>query len=317
VTLIIVIIAVLHYLDAKPNHFSPYIDLTLNVHWDETTRNNEPVDIVKVSEENQVTSYHLGFITDAGQCNPAWGGNPAYTVSNQWGKATIDKMLANKMKLVIALGGIEGTDISRQCDGVGLLRAYEAILAAYHPHGLEFNIENASSITPKIFAAVAALQKAHPDLEIIFTLHTLPEGLTPDSKKLLVDANEAGIQFTVNLLLMNYGPNYPGNMAQYGMAATRHLYGELRVLYPRKAKSAVWEMIEITPMIGVNDIPTEKFTLADADKLSNFAKHFGVGEVSMWLANRDFPCSTTIPNNYCSGDNLQAEPYEYERHFNR
>jgi chitinase len=317
VTLAILIIVILIYTDTRTHHFSPYIDLTLNVHTNEQTHTIEPVDIVKVSEENNVKNYHLGFISDAGHCNPAWGGTPNYSIYQEWAKTTIDNMLANDMKLVIAFGGTQGIDISALCNETELLKAYEKVIETYHPHGLEFNIENSTSNIPKIVVAIQELQKKYPHLEIVFTLHTLPEGITSTSEKILFEATETGINYTVNLLLMNYGPTYTGNMAAYGVQATRIFFDYLKKLYPRKTKEELWGMIELTPMIGVNNVPGEEFTLADASTISNFAKHFGIGEVSMWLANRDFPCPNKIANNYCSGNNLQTEPYEYERRFTK
>jgi chitinase len=317
VCLAIIGVAILLYIDRKTNHFSPYVDLTLNVHWDEQNHKMEPVDIVKVSEENNVKNYHLGFISDAGHCNPAWGGQPGFSIYQEWAKPVIDNMLENDMKLVIAFGGTTGVDISALCSETELLNAYEKVIASYHPHGLEFNIENSTSNIQKIVAAIDKLQKKYPDLEIVFTLHTLPEGITPASEKILYEATENSIRYTVNLLVMNYGPSYTGNMAQYAILATRHLFDYLKKLYPHNTKESLWNMIELTPMIGVNNVANEEFTLADADTLTNFAKHFGIGEVSMWIANRDFPCPDKIANNYCSGNNLQTEPYEYESHFTR
>jgi chitinase len=317
VSIAMMTIAVLFYLDKKSNIFSPYIDLTLNVHWDTEYHNLEPVDIVQVSEENNIKSYHLGFIADAGYCNPAWGGQPNFSVYHEWAKPTIDKMLANNFRLVIAFGGANGIDLSLNCSEPALLAAYEKVIATYHPHGLEFNIENSTSNIPKTVETIQALQKRYPDLEIIFTLNTLPEGITATSQKILYEATESNINYSVNLLAMNYGPAYTGNMGQYAIQATHNLYNNLKKLYPRKTKVELWKMIEVTPMIGVNNIPDERFTLADADALNNFAKHFGLGEISIWLANRDFPCNAKFATNYCSGDNLQTKPYEYESHFTR
>jgi hypothetical protein len=42
-------------------------------------------------------------------------------------------------------------------------------------------------------------------------------------------------------------------------------------------------------MIGVNDVQTEVFTLADAQALENFARAKGLGMLSMWSVGRDNP----------------------------
>jgi chitinase len=60
-------------------------------------------------------------------------------------------------------------------------------------------------------------------------------------------------------------------------------------------------------MIGVNDVNVEQFTLADADLLRNFARENNLWGLSMWSANRDYPCADKSPSITCSGNNLQSK----------
>src|SRR5687767_368124 len=71
--------------NTPPIPFSPYADLTLSVHWDPNYQDLEPFDWVQESVKNGVHSYHLAFITDAGTCSPAWGGQGSYSVDSGWG----------------------------------------------------------------------------------------------------------------------------------------------------------------------------------------------------------------------------------------
>jgi chitinase len=73
----------------------------------------------------------------------------------------------------------------------------------------------------------------------------------------------------------------------------------------------VWARIGATPMIGQNDVDAERFTVADAQGLAEFAVDKGLGRVSMWSLNRDAPCRGTFTNvvvhsNTCSGVSQDA-----------
>ena len=76
-------------------------------------------------------------------------------------------------------------------------------------------------------------------------------------------------------------------------------------------------MTEVTPMIGVNDVNTEEFTLADVDTLRIFAAQNNLGGLSMWSITRDQPCADKWAGPTCSGNNLQTMPYEFAKRFLR
>jgi hypothetical protein len=50
------------------------------------------------------------------------------------------------------------------------------------------------------------------------------------------------------------------------------------------------QRIEITPMIGMNDVRANVFTLADAQALASFARSNRLGGLHFWSLNRDGPC---------------------------
>lgn len=52
--------------------FSPYVDLTINTHWDSQSQDMEPMDLISPAKKLGIKAYHLAFITDSGQCQPAW-----------------------------------------------------------------------------------------------------------------------------------------------------------------------------------------------------------------------------------------------------
>jgi hypothetical protein len=52
--------------------------------------------------------------------------------------------------------------------------------------------------------------------------------------------------------------------------------------------------IEVTPMIGVNNVVTNVFTLSDAHTLSLFVARNGLGGLHYWSLNRDQPCAKPL-----------------------
>lgn len=76
-------------------------------------------------------------------------------------------------------------------------------------------------------------------------------------------------------------------MANHTITAARATHKFLSSLSP-KPKSPI--KIGLTPMVGVNDISVEVFSLADAQKVLNFANGEGkdyVAFLGFWSLNRD------------------------------
>jgi chitinase len=297
------------------SNFSPYADLTLNVHWDSTYQDLEPFDLTSASLSSRTTSYHLAFITDAGNCSPAWGAQSSYSVAAKWGAHLTDKMREKNISTVVSFGGASGNDLSKACNAADLSKIYEDVISIYQPQGLDFDIENGTADVSKIMAVLHEVQSKHPKLALSFTLPVLPEGLTTGGQEVVNQAKAAGLIYNVNIMAMDYGPAYVNDMGAYAVQAATSLYFYLNTLYPDKPISELWKMIEVTPMIGVNDVNVERFTLTDVDKLRNFAKQHGIGGLSYWSVSRDNPCADDSASSVCSGANLQTVPYEFAQRF--
>lgn len=295
--------------------FSPYADLTINARWDSQYLGMEPMDLMAVAQTSGVKSFHLAFITDAGSCNPAWGAQASYSVSAGWGSHLTDKMRANGIDYVVSFGGASGNDISLSCSEAQLVSTLEQVIKTYQPSGLDFDIENGTASTDKLMSALKQTQQAHPNLKISFTLPVLPEGLTGEGQGVVSQAKAHDLNYAVNIMAMDYGPAYVNDMGQYAIQASTNLFNFLKSLYPAKAEAELWKMVEVTPMIGVNDVSVEQFTLTDVDTLVNFAKTNHLGMVSMWSVARDNPCADKWASAVCSGNNLQSTPYEFARRF--
>ncbi len=295
--------------------FSPYADLTINAHWDANYQDMEPMDLLAISQTSHITNYHLAFITDAGNCQPAWGAQSTYSTQSAWGKHLTDNLLKNNIKFTISFGGATGNDLSMGCTTSQLINTYEQIITTYQPEGLDFDIENGTANVPNVMLALQTIQKAHPKLKLSFTLPVLPEGLTYQGQDIVKQAQANGLDFAVNIMAMDYGPAYTGNMGEYAITAATNLFLFLQQLYPQQTDAALWQKVQVTPMIGVNDVNIEQFLLTDADKLAAFAKQQQLGLLSMWSVARDNPCADKWASPTCSGNNLQSHPYEYAEHF--
>ena len=297
-----------------PASFSPYVDLTLNVHWDSRYQDLEPADLSLVSQKSGIQHYHLAFITDAGNCTPAWGGQSSYPATG-WGSHLTDKLHADHINFIVSLGGAGGNDLSMACSQSQLVNAYEQIIKTYQPEGLDFDIENGTANVASVMQALQQIQQTHPELKLSFTLPVLPEGLTAEGQALVKAATAAHLNFAVNIMAMDYGPAYSNDMGQYAIQAATNLFTFLKTLYPQQTDAALWQRVQVTPMIGVNDVNTEKFTLRDADTLRQFAAQQQLGNLSMWSITRDTPCPDQQASATCSGDNLQTAPFEFSARF--
>lgn len=302
---------------ASSTYYSPYADLTINQHWDSQYQEMEPMDLFAVSKESGVKDYHLAFITDAGHCNPAWGAQPDFAVSKKWGTHLTDQLHNNKINYTVSFGGASGNDISLACSSDQLIKAYEQVIEAYHPNGLDFDIENGTADVNKIMDALAQVQQHYPDVKLSFTLPVLPEGLVSSGEDIVKNAKAHGLLFAVNIMAMDYGPAYTTKtMGQYAIDAAKQVYQFLDTLYEHKKSSTqLWNAIEVTPMIGVNDVNVEQFTLSDVDELIQFAKQNNLHAISMWSIARDKSCHDAWASPVCSGKDLQNNDYDYAKKF--
>ncbi|TAL66109.1 MAG: chitinase [Legionella sp.] len=295
--------------------FSPYVDLTLNTHWEQQTQNLEPMDLATPAQALGLKAYRLAFITDSGQCEPAWGGQQAYSLQKLWGKRQIDQLATQGTGINVSFGGANNNDISLRCDTNQLITIYNQVIEQYHADSLDFDIENGTANIAKILQALKVIQTQHPEIKISFTLPVMPEGLTSDGQNIVAAAKDAELQFHVNIMAMDYGPTYNGDMGAYAIDAATNLHVFLQTLYPNQSPEALWQMVEITPMIGVNDVSSEQFTLKNADQLKQFANENQIGALSMWAFTRDKPCADKWANARCSGNNLQSHDYEFIEHL--
>ncbi|GAB2822655.1 hypothetical protein GCM10027091_62340 [Streptomyces daliensis] len=265
--------------------FAPYVDTSLQPSYD----------LLKSAEATGVKEYNLAFVTAAdGGCTPKWGGtqdlgdNP---VAQQ-----IDELRAKGGDVRVSFGGANGSELGLACGSAEELeKAYAKVVDTYDLKKADFDIEGGAlpdtAANTKRAKAIAALQKSHEDLDVSFTLPVMPEGLTQDGVALLEDAKANGVKVSaVNIMAMDYGPSYDGDMGEYATQAATATQKQVKESLGIEDDAEAWKTVAITPMIGVNDVVVEVFKPEDATEVRKFADEKGMGWLSMWSGTRDKAC---------------------------
>lgn len=240
-------------------------------------------------------TYNLAFvIADGDDCTPRWNGTHAI------GDSTVTSRIARLKEdggmVRISFGGASGKELAANCDSASeLAAAYGKALDAAGATLADFDIEgdelsDSASVALRS-KAIARLQQDRSGLEVSFTLPVMPSGLDEDGLALLGSANDNGVQVsTVNLMTMNYGSSYDGDMGGYALTAAKAAHTQLKKVFGTSDATA-WQGMALTSMIGVNDVDNETFTLADAAEVRAFAEEKGIAWVSMWSTARDRQCA--------------------------
>ncbi|MGW2863495.1 chitinase [Streptomyces sp. SDr-06] len=252
--------------------------------------------------------YNLAFaIAHGNTCRAVWDDDTA--IVDQDVKDRAAALRTSGAAVRVSFGGQAGKELALTCGTpTELAAAYGSALDAAGATEADFDIEGAaladSAALTRRAEAIALLQKQR-GLKVTFTLAVMPTGLTPEGVALLKSAKDHGVKVsTVNVMTMNYGTSFGGNMGDYAVRAATAAHGQLqRVL--GLSDQAAWQGLGVTSMIGVNDVKGETFTLDDAAKVRGFTKDKGVGRVSLWVTYRDQKCAdgvnSAVAQASCSG----------------
>lgn len=300
--------------------FSPYVDMTLFPQFD----------FAGAASLGGIDDVTLGFITANSMGQAAWGGFDAYSINGgnllYQINDQVTAMNQAGIQATVSFGGAAGQELALVTFNVNDLAAkYGSVMDAYGFQKLDFDIEGAAvgdvaSLTRRA-QAIAILQAdgiaSGKPVEVSFTLPVMPTGLTADGLRVVQNAIDNGVDIGhVNIMAMDYfdpGLPYAGKMGDYAIDAAKAVHAQLTPLYPSKTSAEIWAMVDVTPMIGVNDDPAEIFSLADAQKLTDFAEQNGLGGLHMWSANRDFPGPLGVLSNTSSG--VTQNPWEFSHTF--
>lgn len=289
--------------------FAPFVDTSLAPAYD----------LLDTAEKTGVKEFNLAFITSGGGCEPLWGGTTG--LGDDKVAAQIDGLRAKGGDVRVSFGGAAGSELGLKCDSAdALAAAYGKVVDAYDLTKVDFDIEGAAlpdtAANTRRARAIARLQERHPDLDVSFTLPVMPEGLTQPGVDLLTDAKKNGVRIdAVNIMAMDYGPAYSGDMGEYAIQAATATQKQLKTALGLSDKAA-WQTVAVTPMIGVNDVTTEVFRTDDATELVKFAESKGIGRLSMWSSTRDKACEGGASGSAqptCSS--MEQQPLEFTKAF--
>jgi hypothetical protein len=299
---------------SSAQEFSPYIDMTL---W--------PAPNYTELADAGVTDATLAFVVSGTGGQPAWGG--VYSLTDPYITAQVAQMQSLGIDPTVSFGGASGIDLAYTApDAATLADHYTSVVDNFGIRQFDFDVEGGMQgnipVLTRQAQAIALLQSqqaaAGTPVEVSYTLPVLPTGLTPEGLQVLQIANDNGVTISrVNLMTMDYGeiahPNGNSDMGDLAIMAATSTHGQLMTMYPQLTSEQAWSMIGVTPMIGINDVQSEVFTLSDAHQILDFADQNNLGEIGMWSVARDSTGTLGVVGPHGSG--IQQNPYDYSKIF--
>ena len=289
--------------------FSPYKDVTLSMNWNDTVISTNVQGslspLLTVLPKN-VPAVTWAFAT--GECgNENWAGiNPDVLAL-----ANVQNFVTANVNYVISTGGAAGIFTCTTETG---MQTFINRYASANLVGIDFDIEGNQSQTDinHLVQQVAAVQASYPNLRFSFTLATLGSSNGLVTSNLYGDLNALGdgvikaikqyglSNYTINLMVMDFGAastsvcvvaNGVCDMGNTAIQAAINLNAKYGIPFSQ---------IELTPMIGLNDVASETFSLQNVDTLSQWALNNKLAGIHFWSIDRDTPCSQTSASAICS-----------------
>ncbi|WP_394828012.1 carbohydrate-binding protein [Pendulispora albinea] len=298
--------------------FSPYKDITINMDFNtyamRTAVTGSVIPLVGSSGlipgKSGLRAVTLAFAT--GQCgNENWAG----VTRTQFASANVPGLVTNGVSYIVSTGGAAGVfSCASQSGMTSFINQY----MSSHMVGVDYDIEGGQSPADvdNLVAQTKIAQSQFPNLRFSFTLATLAAtdsshgGLNSLGDMVMKSIKRQGLtKFTINLMVMDYGSPSPGvcvvagglcNMGQSAIQAVKNL----QFTYGIPASQ-----IELTPMIGQNDVVNEVTSLADIDTMTTFAKQQGLVGLHFWSLDRDKPCPGGATSSSCSSTSNPSLAY--------
>lgn len=289
--------------------FSPYKDIGTSLNWNTNvlstaiTGTLTPVLNVVPAKLQAVT---WAFAT--GECGSEnWAGVSADSLA----QANVQAFANANLNYVVSTGGAAG---AFTCSSATGMKTFINRYASKNLVGIDFDIEvgqTQAQIT-SLVQQVGAVQSLYPNLRFSFTIATLGSSNGYAASNPYGDLNVTGdyvmqaikqqglSNYTVNLMTMDYGAagssvcvvaNGVCDMGQTAIQAAKNLNAKYGTPYSN---------IELTPMIGMNDVSSEVFSLKDVDTMTQWAISNKLAGLHFWSLDRDTPCSQASASSTCS-----------------
>src|SRR5262249_19593926 len=162
-------------------------------------------------------------------------------------------------------------EIADSCTSVSsIAAAYEKVITTYNVTRLDMDVEdnsltNSGGIDRRNKAIKMVESWAATNgrtVQFVYTLPTTTHRLADTGMTVLRNAISNGTRIDiVNMMTFDYYDGASHEMANDTKTSANGLHSQLAQLYPGKSSSALWHMVGITEMIGVDDFgPGETFT---------------------------------------------------------
>ena len=221
---------------------------------------------------------------------------------------------------IVSTGGQGGVFTCATDEGMErFIRRYES----KHLIGLDFDIEAGQTAqqVESLILRMKAAQARRPQLRYSFTVatHAASDGsgksLNAEGESILATLRRHDVRdFIFNLMVMDYGPGARSvcvlkrggecDMGRSAIQAARNVQQKYGVPFSQ---------IALTPMIGVNDVVSNVFTLADARMLASAVKKLKLAGLHYWSLDRDQPCSAPTKGASATCSTLPLKAGEYGR----
>lgn len=273
-----------------------------------------------LSQQSGAKFLTMAFLQTAsrGSCTLLWNGDTSMPIAQSTFGADINTIRSRGGDVIPSLGGFTadttGTELADSCTSVASIASeFQRLITTYDVSRIDLDIEvdaldNQAGVDRRNKAIKMTEDWAAANgrnIQFTYTLPTATTGLVDNGLNVLRNAaqNNARIDF-VNIMTFDYFDNAGQHqMAQDTMRAANGLHTQLGQIFPGRTSAQLWNMINVTEMVGVDDFgPAETFTTADATTVLNWARNTGISGISFWALQRDNGnCPGGAAADNCSG----------------
>jgi hypothetical protein len=253
---------------------------------------------------NHARAVTLAFAT--GACGKeSWAGVDGATLAH----VNAPLLDAAGVSYVVSTGGAAG---AFTCASDADFATFLARWMSPHLVGVDFDLEvsQPQAVITDLVRRIAPAHAAHPGLRFSFTIATLANTAAGESLNATGVATVQALTtvfgatlpsyVTINLMTMDYGGpstfvcavvNGACDMGQSAVQAAKDLNANHHIPFAN---------IEITPMIGGNDVQTNIFRLTDVNTVASFATANHLAGVHYWSYDRDIDCGAGPASATCN-----------------
>lgn len=293
---------------------SGYKDITITMDWNthqlRTMLDGKIVPLVgpdSWASRTGSSAVTLAFASGTGDA-PNWAG-----VTADEFRSSIDQLVAADVDYVLATGGASAVFTANAAQLDSFISRY----SSKNLIGIDFDIERGQTPAQirELADAAAVAEVKYPNLRFQFTLPT--SAASDGSKKSLNDVGVTTVEaikasgvkhYTVNLMAMDYGSATAANavvdkttgrtdMGASAIQAARNVHEKYGIPYSK---------LELTAMIGVNDVTEEVTSVEDFDWIAAFVKTQGLAGLHHWSVDRDTPSTEGVVSPLGSGTTIPS-----------